>query len=118
MAFLSSHRAAGHISGECISVDGGMEGRLIWKEAQVLPASTSSAPSASSASALVSAAAATPSISPSISMSKPKRRLRISLTIDFDAISGYLGTGHTPQNTLSDYSAGLFSARVGVTRLL
>jgi peptidoglycan/xylan/chitin deacetylase (PgdA/CDA1 family) len=40
------------------------------------------------------------------------------LTIDFDAISGYLGTGHTPQNTLSDYSAGLFSARVGVPRLL
>jgi peptidoglycan/xylan/chitin deacetylase (PgdA/CDA1 family) len=40
------------------------------------------------------------------------------LTIDFDAISGYLGTGHTPHNTLSDYSAGLFSARVGVPRLL
>lgn len=44
--------------------------------------------------------------------------MRIAITIDFDAISGYLGTGHTPQNTLSDYSAGLFSANVGVDRLL
>ena len=35
MAFLASHRAAGHISGECISVDGGMEGRLLWKQNEV-----------------------------------------------------------------------------------
>ncbi|KAK4219871.1 glucose 1-dehydrogenase [Rhypophila decipiens] len=47
-----------------------------------------------------------------------RRRMRIAITIDFDAISGYLGTGHTPQNTLSDYSAGLFSANVGVDRVL
>jgi hypothetical protein len=46
------------------------------------------------------------------------RRLRICLSVDFDALSGYLGTGHDPQNTLSDYSAGLFSANVGVGRLL
>lgn len=130
MAFLSSHRAAGHISGECISVDGGMEGRLIWKEAQVLKP-TASTPSSSAPPASTPSALSTPSTGPplpiivgaspiprSLSVSKPKRRLRISLTIDFDAISGYLGTGHTPQNTLSDYSAGLFSARVGVPRLL
>jgi peptidoglycan/xylan/chitin deacetylase (PgdA/CDA1 family) len=130
MAFLSSHRAAGHISGECISVDGGMEGRLIWKETQVLTPSaltaTSSAPLASTPSALSTTSTAPPlppiahasPVPQSLPISKPKRRLRISLTIDFDAISGYLGTGHTPQNTLSDYSAGLFSARVGVPRLL
>ncbi|KIV84587.1 hypothetical protein PV11_00360 [Exophiala sideris] len=29
--FLASHRAAGHISGEVLSVDGGMEGRLLFK---------------------------------------------------------------------------------------
>lgn len=46
------------------------------------------------------------------------RRLRICLSVDFDALSGYLGTGHTPENTLSDYSAGLLSANVGVPRLL
>lgn len=50
---------------------------------------------------------------------KPKpRRLRICLSVDFDALSGYLGTGHAPENTLSDYSAGLLSANVGVPRLL
>jgi hypothetical protein len=32
MAFLSSHRTAGHITGLCISVDGGMEGRVVWPE--------------------------------------------------------------------------------------
>lgn len=31
MAFLASHRAAGHMTGEVISVDGGMEGRLLWR---------------------------------------------------------------------------------------
>lgn len=47
-----------------------------------------------------------------------RRRLRICLSVDFDAISGYLGTGHDPSNTLADYSAGIFSANVGVGRLL
>lgn len=46
------------------------------------------------------------------------RRMRICLSVDFDALSGYLGTGHVPENTLSDYSAGIFSANVGVGRLL
>lgn len=46
------------------------------------------------------------------------RRLRICLSVDFDAVSGYLGTGHRARNTLSDYSAGIFSANVGVPRLL
>jgi NAD(P)-dependent dehydrogenase (short-subunit alcohol dehydrogenase family) len=32
MAFLASHRAAGHITGQCVSVDGGQEGRLLWRE--------------------------------------------------------------------------------------
>jgi peptidoglycan/xylan/chitin deacetylase (PgdA/CDA1 family) len=47
-----------------------------------------------------------------------RRRLHICLSVDFDAISGYLGTGHDPKNTLADYSAGIFSAHVGVPRLL
>ncbi len=47
-----------------------------------------------------------------------RRRLHICLSVDFDAISGYLGTGHDPRNTLADYSAGIFSAHVGVPRLL
>lgn len=44
--------------------------------------------------------------------------MRICLSVDFDALSGYLGTGHTPANTLADYSAGVLSAHVGVPRLL
>jgi peptidoglycan/xylan/chitin deacetylase (PgdA/CDA1 family) len=47
-----------------------------------------------------------------------RRRLHVCLSVDFDAISGYLGTGHDPKNTLADYSAGIFSAHVGVPRLL
>jgi len=31
MAFLASHHAAGHTSGECLSVDEGIEGRVVWK---------------------------------------------------------------------------------------
>lgn len=35
MAFLASHRAAGHITGACVSVDGGMEGRIVWPEEMI-----------------------------------------------------------------------------------
>lgn len=44
--------------------------------------------------------------------------LRILVSVDFDAVSGWLGTGYSPENTLSDYSSGFFAARVGVPRLL
>ncbi|KAI9874940.1 MAG: hypothetical protein M1830_009096, partial [Pleopsidium flavum] len=37
-AFLAPHRAAGHFSGECISADGGMEGRIVWKESEIIEA--------------------------------------------------------------------------------
>ncbi|KAL2443725.1 Peptidoglycan deacetylase-like protein FGM2 [Exophiala dermatitidis] len=109
MAFLSSHRAAGHISGECISVDGGMEGRIIWREDQVTEKGKRGIVQASSQQA---------AIAQSLNPPRRRRRLRICLSVDFDAISGYLGTGHDPANTLSDYSAGIFSANVGVGRLL
>lgn len=108
MTFLASHRAAGHISGECISVDGGQEGRLLWKEGQI-PGSLTS---------VNTATARHSSILTSLPPPKFPRRLRVCLSIDFDAISGYLGTGHDEHNTLSDYSAGIFSANVGVGRLL
>lgn len=108
IAFLASHRTAGHISGQCISIDGGQEGRLLWKEEQVLGTGNVQQ---------LETAFTTPITAELKAPSRP-RRMRICLSVDFDAISGYLGTGHTPENTLADYSAGIFSANVGVQRLL
>ena len=110
MAFLASHRAAGHISGICLEVTGGMEGRIIWRESQVLPEKSDSGKALPPGTSI-------PMTMPA-QIPRRKRRLRICLSVDFDAISGYLGTGHDEHNTLSDYSAGLFSANVGVSRLL
>ncbi|GME46186.1 polysaccharide deacetylase family protein [Neofusicoccum parvum] len=45
-------------------------------------------------------------------------KIRVVLSIDFDAVSGWLGTGAHPANNLADYSSGHFAARVGVPRLL
>ncbi len=110
MAFLSSHRAAGHITGICLEVTGGMEGRIIWRQEQVLKGGKI-VPEATTIPF-------TPPINKSIKPPHRARRLRIGLSVDFDALSGYLGTGHDEHNTLSDYSAGIFSANVGVGRLL
>jgi peptidoglycan/xylan/chitin deacetylase (PgdA/CDA1 family) len=40
------------------------------------------------------------------------------LGIDFDAVSGFLGTGAHENNNMADYSSGFFAAQVGVPRLL
>lgn len=113
VAFLASHRAAGHITGQCLSVDGGMEGRIVWREEEVLGKSGSSAQQATTSSQTV-----VTSIPPQISSHKPKRKLKISWSIDFDAVSGWLGTGAHPSNCTADYSQGYFSAHQGVPRLL
>jgi peptidoglycan/xylan/chitin deacetylase (PgdA/CDA1 family) len=109
VAFLASHRAAGHISGECISVDGGMEGRVVWKESEILGTKGTLQESPQPRHSIPS------TITP---ISKGKVPIKIAISIDFDAVSGWLGTGASPENTLSDYSTGFFSAQVGVPRLL
>ena len=111
MAFLASHRAAGHISGECLSVDGGMEGRVVWKEAEVLGTAKSSDPSALSSSV-------TPSAGLPMRPKAQKRRIRMALSVDFDALSGWLGTGKHPDNNMADYSQGFFAGKVGAPRLV
>lgn len=107
VAFLASHRASGHMSGQCLSVDGGMEGRIMWREEDVLgkkpeyekmPIRTA--------------------IPPQVTPKKPKIRIKIAWSVDFDAVSGWLGTGANPDNTMADFSSGYFSGLVGVTRLL
>lgn len=111
MAFLASHRAAGHISGECISVDGGMEGRIIWPETK--SGSSTSATNAEIAESILPA--------PAIQTCLPaprQRRIQVLLSIDFDAVSGFLGTGAHKDNNMADYSSGIFAGQVGVPRLL
>jgi hypothetical protein len=49
---------------------------------------------------------------------KPKPATKIAISVIFDAVSGWLGTGPPPENNLSDYSSGFFSAHVGVPKLL
>lgn len=77
MAFLASHRAAGHISGQCLSVDGGMEGRLIWRNESKdkTPQDT-----------------ATHSVQIPWPITK-RNKVRVAISIDLDAVSGWLGTG-------------------------
>jgi len=117
VAFLASHRASGHMSGQCLSVDGGMEGRIVWGEEEVsgqFDKRGNSIPAARSAE--------TPSTHQSmpmqLSQSKSKQPIKITISVDFDAISAWLGTGQHPDNNTSDYSSGYFSGRVGVPRIL
>ncbi|KAF6787916.1 hypothetical protein CSOJ01_15115 [Colletotrichum sojae] len=46
------------------------------------------------------------------------RRVQVLLSVDFDAVSGWMGTGQHPRNCLADYSSGFFAGRVGVGRLV
>ena len=50
---------------------------------------------------------------------EPKvRKVKIALSVDFDAVSHWLGTGCHHNNNMADYSSGIFSGQVGVYRLL
>lgn len=113
VAFLASHEAAGHMSGQCLSVDGGMEGRVVWRPEEIMG-------SASQASVQARQQAVPPQLPSTLSTKKPLStpKIKLAISIDFDAVSGWLGTGAHPDNTTSDYSAGYFSAHVGVQRLL
>lgn len=116
MAFLASHKAAGHISGECLSVDGGMEGRIVWKESEIGASFAKGDALPASGSAHEQKRAA-PSIPLTVSVSK-RRPVKVALSVDFDAVSGWLGTGSHPDNNMADYSAGIFSGAIGVPRLV
>lgn len=113
MAFLASHRAAGHITGECLSVDGGMEGRVVWKAEEIIKPGLTAVAIMEKAQSIMPASI----IPASLSLSS-KRKIQILLSIDFDAVSGFLGTGAAPTNNMSDYSSGYFAGQVGVPRLL
>lgn len=133
-AFLASHRAAGHISGQCISVDGGMEGRIVWSEDEVQKTQATATEVATpgvegkgevfgtSTQGVQISSSSRPgtvsqSITPAIASAK-RTKIKILLSVDFDAVSGWLGTGQHPDNNLADYSSGFFAGQVGVPRLL
>lgn len=48
----------------------------------------------------------------------PRHNIKIALSVDFDAVSHWLGTGCHHDNNMADYSSGIFSGQVGVYRLL
>ncbi|KAJ5780104.1 hypothetical protein N7457_005264 [Penicillium paradoxum] len=55
---------------------------------------------------------------PSLLPAQRKPRVQVLLSVDFDAVSGFLGTGASATTNLADYSSGFFAAQVGVPRLL
>ncbi|KAH7024851.1 uncharacterized protein B0I36DRAFT_376654 [Microdochium trichocladiopsis] len=66
-----------------------------------------------------SSAATTTSIPSSLSLSPSRpRKVKIALSVDFDAVSHWLGTGCHAHNNMADYSSGIFAGQVGVYRLL
>lgn len=46
------------------------------------------------------------------------RRVKVAFSVDFDAVSHWIGTGCHPDNNMADYSTGIFSGKVGGYRLL
>lgn len=71
-----------------------MEGRIIWKESEIvgIPEQPSKAIQPSKEPDALSSSI--PSAMPRIS----ERKIKIALSVDVDAISGWLGTGAHPDN--------------------
>jgi hypothetical protein len=70
IAFLTSHKASGHITSEYISVDGGIEGRVIFKESQILGEGAQTDPNSAVASE-------TPTLATSLNVPGRRRRMRV-----------------------------------------
>ena len=92
-----------------------MEGRIIWNESEVLPGPSqrSEVIALQPARSSLLQTCVTPPIT-----TKTARKIKVALSVDFDAISGWLGTGIHPDNNMADYSAGIFSGKIGVPRLV
>ncbi|EMC97574.1 hypothetical protein BAUCODRAFT_456424 [Baudoinia panamericana UAMH 10762] len=111
---LASERVSGHVSGECLSVDGGMEGRIVWREEEVLGGGSKEGVGGEA----VGVGKGLPLLPKQVGRGRVKEKVKFALSIDFDAVSGWLGTGAHPDNNTADYSQGYFSGLVGVPRLL
>ena len=93
-----------------------MEGRLIWKEPEVPDVGKHNE---STLHASTSSLAQHPKPGPQAATPPaPGRKVQVALSVDFDAISGLLGTGKDDANNKADYSQGFFAGTVGVYRLV
>ncbi|KAJ6021067.1 hypothetical protein N7540_006571 [Penicillium herquei] len=50
----------------------------------------------------------------SIKPSSRPRNVKVAFSVDFDAVSHWLGAGCHPDNNMADYSSGIFAGQVGV----
>jgi len=89
ITFLASNHAAGHITGQCLTSTDDIFQQTQPKQSLTIP--------------------------PTLIK---RNKIRIAISVDLDAVSGWLGTGYHPDNVLADYSAGFFAGKVGVPRLV
>lgn len=112
-----------------------MEGRIVWSEEEIQnmqqtsPETTTPTPNKTKSevfgtstqgvqiASIGNTSVAIPPAQPVVTDTR-KTKIKILLSVDFDAISGWLGTGQHPDNNLADYSTGFFAGQVGVPRLL
>ncbi|TAQ89363.1 hypothetical protein B7494_g2334 [Chlorociboria aeruginascens] len=119
MSFIASHRVASQMSGETLTLDGGSSEELLSQSTSPLKPDLSSITASimSKVQSILPTSISTSLNHPS-SFSLTSRKIRILIGIDFDAISGFLGTGTSPTNDMATYSTGFFAGQVGVPRLL
>jgi peptidoglycan/xylan/chitin deacetylase (PgdA/CDA1 family) len=111
-----------------------MEGRIVWSEDEIQKSQQTASESMLPAVEIkgevfgtttqgvkISSSGRSPTSDqsdPSANMLQTRPKIKILLSVDFDAVSGWLGTGQHPENNLADYSSGFFAGQVGVPRLL
>jgi hypothetical protein len=106
-----------------------MEGRIVWSEEEVERAEKRGRGTGTTTTTAQSINVNPGGLPPSVhsplltnlampTSEKPKQTIKILVSVDFDAVSGWLGTGSHPDNNLADYSSGFFAGQVGVPRLL
>jgi hypothetical protein len=101
-----------------------MEGRIVWSQDEVRKSQATAVQpeipwtNATGEAEIFGTTTEGVSLANRIPQTSHKPKVKILLSVDFDAVSGWLGTGQHPDNNLADYSTGFFSGHVGVPRLL
>ena len=71
-----------------------MEGRIIWEESEIIGIPKKSSVAIQSSKELGTISSSIPLAMPRVH----KRKIKVALSVDVDAISGWLGTGAHPDN--------------------